>query len=484
MATGIKELDSMKTEGTVMRFGSSACWCILLLMCGLTVSAAETPIKNVLFIISDDLKASALGPYGNEICKTPNIDRLAARGMVFERAYCQGTWCQPSRISFMRSRYVGLKGITVGEHVRAAGIHSARVGKIFHMRVPGDIIAGTDGEDVAACWDEKYNASGQEAHTPGNYACLNKNIFTTELEGRESTKMKNRMFVTVDYVGDGSDQPDFKAADKTIELLRQNRDKPFFIATGFVRPHYPNVAPVQYFNLYDYTKLPLPIIPEDDLADIPKIGWAGSRSDTTGIGEYPDNIKRMWAGYYATVTFMDAQVGRLLDELEKLNLHNNTAVIFTSDHGYHLGEHTFWQKSNLHEDVTRVPLIVSIPGQTAGRSRSLVELVDIYPTICESIGLTIPNSVQGKSLVPVIKDPTHQLHEGAISILPEGQALRSDKWAYILYKDGSEELYDMDKDPYQFSNVAKDPMNKSLCDAMRLQIQSHPFQADMGAKKK
>ena len=143
-----------------------------------TAVAGEPKIRNVLFIVSDDLKASVLGCYGDKICKTPNIDRLAREGMVFERAYCQGTVCGPSRASFMRGRHFGRNSITLGEHLINNDFISARVGKIFHMRVPGDIIAGTNGQDVAACWTERFTAPGREAHTPGKYACLNLNIFT------------------------------------------------------------------------------------------------------------------------------------------------------------------------------------------------------------------------------------------------------------------------------------------------------------------
>ncbi len=164
------------------------------------------------------------------------------------------TACGPSRASFMRGRYFGSTGDTLGEHFIAQGSLTARVGKIFHMRVPGDIIAGSDGEDVAACWTERYNSVGQEAHTPGDYACLNLNVFTTTLEGRQSTGDPHRPFVTVTYEGDGSDQPDAKTAAKSIELLRKFSadEKPFLLAVGFVRPHYPMVAPRYYFDQYPY----------------------------------------------------------------------------------------------------------------------------------------------------------------------------------------------------------------------------------------
>lgn len=421
-----------------------------------TASDSEPKIKNVLFIVSDDLKASVLGCYGNKICKTPNIDKLARGAMVFNRAYCQGMSCAPSRKSFMFSRYQDTKGINLGEHFKNNGWYSARVGKIYHMRVPGDIIAGTDGLDVVSSWTERYNSQGKEAHTPGAYACLNLNVFTDKLEGRESTAMPNRMFVSVSYKGDGSDQPDHVTATKTMELLRKHKDKPFFIAAGLVRPHYPNVAPEQYFEPYRWQDIALPELVENDINDIPKFGRPGTMNSSNPIGKYPDNQKRMWAAYYATVTFMDEQVGRIINELDRLDLRKNTAIVLLSDHGYHLGEHTFWQKSNLHEEVVRVPLIISIPGMKPGKTDAITELIDIYPTLAQLAGLSIPPDVQGKSFLPVLKNPAASIKTGALSF-HRGVALREEYFAYMRYTDGTEELYDMKKDPLQFTNQAPNP---------------------------
>ena len=454
---------------------------ILLLLCcnGLTAAESEPQIRNVLFIVSDDLKASALGCYGNEVCQTPNLDRLAKRGMVFEHAYCQGLACAPSRPSFMHSAYPGFKGqkaISIGEHLQRHGLYTARVGKIYHMRVPGHIIPGANGDDVAACWTERYNSAGKEAHTPGDYACLNKNIFTTELEGRESTGMPNRMFVTVSYDGDGSDQPDHKTATKTIELLRKHKDKPFFIAAGFIRPHYPMVQPKPYFDRYPWKELTLPQQVAGDVDDIPPAGRSGSTSTRTGIARFPHNQKRMWQGYYASVTFMDDQVGRVLDELDRLGLRDSTAVIFTSDHGYHLGEHGFWQKSNLHEEVVRVPLVISAPGMKVGRTNSFVELVDFYPTCTELLGLATPGKVTGQSLVPILNDPAATVRDNtALSMNPGKRAfgLRGDGWAYMRYGDGTqEELYDMKTDPHQFTNVARAPKYAELLNQARARLRA------------
>ncbi len=431
---------------------------LLFLFAGTVLSlgqAADGKIRNVLFLISDDLKASALGCYGNEICQTPHLDALAAHGTVFERTYCQGTSCGPSRRSFMYSRYTGNKGVTLGKHLIDEGFYSARVGKIFHMRVPGDIIAGTDGQDVENTWVERFNAQGDEAHTEGLYRLLNQNISTRAPENRQSTKMPYRMFASVVSDGDGSEQPDFKAAVKTVELLRQRAasEDRFFLATGFVRPHYPSVAPKKYFDMYPLESIPAPYVPEGDLDDIPKLGIAKMTDESSGIGKYPDNIRQMWADYYATVTFMDEQVGRVLAELDASGLRDSTVVIFTSDHGYHLGEHHMWQKSNFHEEAARVPLIISAPGFEPGRSLSMTELVDIYPTICELLGIGIPEEVQGTSLVPILKDPEAEVKKASLTLDGSGRGVRAPDWAYMRYKDGTEELYDMNNDPGQFTNV-------------------------------
>ena len=419
-------------------------------------------IENILFIISDDLKASVLGCYGDALVHTPNIDRLAKRGVVFTHAYAQGVMCAPSRPSFMFGRY-GRMNIDQKKHksfpqtLKENGWYSGRVGKVFHMRVPGDIVEGTNGEDYPESWDERFNCMGKEESTPGMYQCLNQNIFTREIEGRQGARTKNRMYVAVVGDGDGSDQPDHKAAAKAIDLLREHKDDPFVLSVGFVRPHYPHVGRKGDFERYPIEKIEMPKRVENDWDDIPKQGLAGATSAKNGLDKYPDNQKRMWAAYYASVTFMDEQVGKVLDELDRLGLSETTAVIFTSDHGYHLGEHEFWQKNNLHEEVTRVPLIVSAPGCKAGVSSSLVELVDIYPTVMDLVGEKIPEQCHGKSMMGILKDHTTSIRDYAFSYNARGSsaqfAIRGDKWAFMKYTDG-EELYDMEKDPGQFTNLA------------------------------
>jgi len=398
------------------------------LICMLTLTAPATTcwghapsgkIKNILFIISDDLKASVLPAYGNHVCKTPNLDQLAASGMVFERAYCQGLACAPSRPSFMRSIYPRSRASapTIGEHFQQHGMHTARVGKVFHMGVPHAQLDGSDGKDVPECWTERYNTKSAETFSPGLYRLLNSDIVTREIEGRDA-KGPNRMWATVESDReDGSDQADHMVATRAIELLQQRKatGKPFFLAVGFVRPHFPTVTPKRFFDMYPHQKMKIPPLIKDDLDDIPQ---AGRGSDGKGLNEMEESRRRMWQAYYASVSFMDEQLGRVVDELEQLGLRESTAIVFTSDQGYHLGEHGFWQKGNLHEEVVRVPLIFSVPGIKPGRSLSLVELVDFYPTCTEILDLPTPESLQGKSLMPILKNPSATVRDTALCWRP------------------------------------------------------------------
>jgi len=424
----------------------------------------QTKVKNVLFIVADDLKTT-LSCYGEDLVQTPNIDALAKDGVVFTRAYCNAVWCAPSRASFMMGRYkANLKDhVSVAEHFKNNGYYTARSGKVYHMRVPGDTVAGTDGHDHPASWVEKYNAKGLEAHTPGKYALLNKNDFkdADDMENRQSTGTRWRMFVSVESEGDGSDQPDYKAADKAIEMMRKSQDKPFFIGLGFVRPHYPMVAPKKYFDMYPLDKIKLPKTVENDLDDIPVKGRAGTLGTKSGIDKYIDNQKRMWRAYYASVTFMDDQLGRVMKELDELGIRDETAIVFLSDHGYHLGEHGLWEKYALHEEVSRVPLIISVPGGLKGESESIVELVDLYPTLSDLAGLPKPAAVHGKSLAPLLtKNINKKVRDAAYSWNGGNNALRTKNWAYMQYPDGEEELYDMINDPLQFTNLARKPEQK------------------------
>ncbi|MEO1992331.1 MAG: sulfatase, partial [Pirellulales bacterium] len=426
-------------------------------------------IRNILLIMSDDLKASALPVYGNNVCETPNIDRLGKESVVFERAYCQGLACAPSRPSIMRSIYPSshVQAPTMGEHFLKHNMHTARVGKIFHMPVPHAQLDGSDGKDVPECWTERYNTTSEETFSPGLYRLLNSGIVTRQIAGRDAKGM-NRMWATVESDRrDGSDQADYMVATKAIALLRQRKDegKPFFLAVGFVRPHFPMVQPKRFFDRYPHNTMVIPPLIKNDLDDIPEVGRG---SDGKGLNTMEESRRRMWQAYYASVTFMDEQLGRVLDELDRLNLSDSTAVIFTTDHGYHLGEHGFWQKGNLHEEVVRVPLLMRVPGQQPARTSSLVELIDIYPTCTEILGLPTPASLQGESLLPLLRNPHATIRSSALSIHNRhGGGLRLADWHYMNYGEQGEELYDMKHDPHQYTNLAGDKRYEQILRRVR-----------------
>ena len=436
---------------------------LLLALCSSLFAAKP----NVLFIISDDLTSTALGCYGNEVCKTPNIDRLAARGMRFTRAYCQGTYCGPSRASFLSGYYPHATSVqgynspraaigdraTWAQHFKNAGYYSARVSKIFHMGIPGGIEEGSDGADDPASWTERFNSQGPEWQAPGIGETLERNP-----DGKKPV-MGGNTFVVVAADGDDMTHSDGKTAAKACELIAQHSQQPFFLGIGFVRPHVPFVSPKKY-HTYPPDSLVLPEKKPGDWGDIPKPGI----NYKTSVNMQMDVVKqkKAVAGYYAAVSFMDAQVGKVLDVLEKSGQADNTIVIFTSDHGFHLGEHDFWAKVSLHDESARVPLIISVPSKKPGVSDSLVELLDLYPTTAKLCGLEVPARLQGKDISPILDDPKATVHDTAFSVAgtSKGLMLRDDRWVFIQYGEDAKagvELFDMQSDPQQFTNLAALP---------------------------
>jgi iduronate 2-sulfatase len=446
--------------------------------------AADRP--NVLFVISDDLGSQSLGCYGNPDCRTPHIDRLAVEGTQFTRTYCQYPVCGPSRAALMSGLYAQTIGVTgngasdkftknlgdrpsMAEHFKRNGWHTARVSKIYHMLVPGHITAGIDGPDHLASWTERFNCQAPEWYSEGEAFNL-----TNETLNFDREKHYGLGFGTAFYVvkgsTDGTEQADVQAATKAIELMRQHREGPFFLAVGFVRPHVPLVAPASYHEPYPPERMTLPESVEEDRADIPKPGLSRS-SIPTGLTT-AEKKQQVLSAYYASVTFMDAQVGRLLAALDELKLRDNTIVVFTADHGYHLGEHDLWQKMSLHEESTRIPLIVSVPGKRPNESDALAEQIDIYPTLAELAGLPVPEHVQGKSLAGLIDDPEADVREAAYCLRSGGHLLRTDRWAFLSYPDGSGELYDMQNDPQQFTNLIDDAKHAPTLADMRTRLQA------------
>ena len=423
---------------------------------------------NVLFIISDDLTANALSCYGNQVCKTPNIDSIAERGVRFTKAYCQGTYCGPSRASFMSGFYPHATGVlgyksprdqigdlpTWSEHFKNNGYYAARVSKIFHMGVPGGIEDGGNGADDERSWTERFNSQGPEWRAPGDGETLENNP-----DGKKPVVGGNT-FVVVEADGDDLVHSDGRTAAKAVELLRDpdRKRKPFWLGVGFVRPHVPFVAPRPYYAPFlPYSSMKLPPKLEDDWLDIPKPGI--NYKTSTNMKMDIRRQKKAVGGYYASVAYMDAQVGKVLRALDETGLREKTIVIFTSDHGYHLGEHDFWAKVSLRDESSGVPLIISVPGKPAKVCNSLVELLDLYPTISSLCGLEIPAHNQGKDISALLDDPTRSVRQAAFSVAPsrKGFLLREERWAYIQYGEnaaGGIELFDTRNDPEQFYNLA------------------------------
>jgi iduronate 2-sulfatase len=451
--------------------------------------AGETKKMNVLFIISDDLTSTALSCYGNPVCQTPNIDALAARGTRFTRAYCQGTYCGPSRASFMSGYYPHATGVlgyknprpqigdraTWSQHFKNNGYYSARVSKIFHMGVPGGIEYGPPGKDYhgaddAASWTERFNSPGPEWKAAGDGETLEGNP-----DGKKPV-IGGNTFVVVEADGDDEVHSDGKTAKKAVELIHQHKDEPFWLGVGFVRPHVPFVAPRKYYEPFlPYSKMVLPEKVPGDWDDIPKAGinYKTSKNMQMDIRRQ----KKAVGGYYASVAFMDAQVGKVTAALREAGIEDRTIVIFTSDHGYHLGEHDFWAKVSLRDESAQVPLIVCVPGKTPAVCDSLVELIDLFPTTARLCGLPVPKRLQGKDISPLLDDPDRAVREAALSVAPmrKGFLLREDRWAYIQYGEDAKrgvELFDTRNDPLQYTNLASDPKHIDVLKSMKSKLRS------------
>ena len=446
-------------------------------------SVPETPTKyNVLFIIADDLTYTALSCYGNTVCQTPNIDRLAARGVRFTRAYCQGTYCGPSRASFMSGYYPHATGVlgyksprpqigdraTWAQHFKQNDYYTARVSKIFHMGVPGGIEEGSDGADDARSWTERFNSQGPEWQAPGDGETLEDNA-----DGKKPAVGGNT-FVVVEADGDDLVHSDGKTAAKAVELIEKHKDEAFWLGVGFVRPHVPFVAPRSYYPPFKpYDKMALPEKIDGDWDDIPEpgINYKTSKNMKMDIRRQ----KKAVGGYYASVAYMDAQVGKVLDALEQAGLEEKTIIIFTSDHGYHLGEHDFWAKVSLLDESSGVPLIISVPGKEPAVCNSLVELLDLYPTISNLCGLDTPTHVQGKDISAMLDDPALEVREAAFSVAPmrKGFLLREQQYAFIQYGEDAAngmELYDTQKDPKQYTNLVKNPDYDQLVQEFKVKM--------------
>jgi len=432
----------------------------LAFLCALGVSAASSPAApkpNVLFIAVDDLR-DTLGCYGNTTVKTPNIDRLAARGVRFERAYVQYPVCNPSRSSFLSGLRPDQTGVTdnttmlraklpdvvtLPQLLRASGYYSAAFGKIFHLGGGRDMAAKQRWMDLPISWNE---AHAYQATPAGRI-----------IEGRNLTGGKLRWCEWGMTAGTDDDQPDGQNAREAIALMEKLGDKPWFIGVGFHKPHDPFVAPKKYFDLYPPGSITLHRDPKD-ITPAPPLA-VGFGEYAVAFGKFTDKERMEFQrAYYAGVSFIDAQVGRVLDALDRLKLTERTLVIFISDHGYHLGERNWWNKNTLFERSTRTPLIVARPGAKPGVARGLVEFVDIYPTVAEFCGVNPPANLAGQSLRPLLDDPAKPGKSAAFTLVTRGpqqrgDTVRTDRWRYTEWSDGARELYDHANDPEETRNL-------------------------------
>ncbi len=462
---------------------------LLLGLLAPTLLAADKP--NVLLVVSDDLTNNALGCYGGK-AKTPNIDTLAAKGVRFDRAYCQFPLCNPSRASFLTGlRPDTLKvyenatqfrknvpdAVSLPQTFQKAGYATARVGKLYHYGVPGQI--GTDGLDDPKSWEQVVNPKGFDKDDEAA-----DRIFTLNPKGMGS----GRFGGTLSWLAsEGKDEQmtDGLIAAETVKLLDANKAKPFFLACGFFRPHTPYVAPKGYFADYPTGKIVLPKVPDGHRATgpAPAFGSAHKNQDDMTDAQRKEAIQ----AYLASTAHMDAQVGVVLAALEKHKLSDNTIVVFISDHGYHLGEHGLWQKMSLFENSARVPMVIFDPrakgnGKACGRT---VELVDLHATLADLCGLTA--KTDGTSLKPLLADPTAKWDKPAITQVSRGTptatgdtgpkipplmgySVRTERFRYTEWGQGGEkgaQLFDHTVDADEHTNLAADPKHADTVKAMK-----------------
>jgi uncharacterized sulfatase len=424
--------------------------------------------KNVLFIGLDDL-APLLGCYGKPV-HTPNIDRLAARGVRFDAAYCQYPWCGPSRASLMTGyspdttrvqdltthfRQTLPNVVTLGQLFRANGYYSARVGKIYHASDPGG--EGTDGLDDPMTWDWTSNPAGVDHYKEEDLVTN----FTPK-RGLGSAIAFHRSKAA------DSEMTDALGAAEVIRLLKQPRTEPFFIAYGLYRPHVPWVVPEAYFERYPLSGIKPCEFDASELNIAPPSAYW---TKPVNFGMDVEQRKLAIQAYYASTTFADAQIGRVLRQLEVSGLAENTLVVLWSDHGWQLGRHGQWMKETLFEEATRVPVIMAGAGVPLHGAvcRRTIEHLDLYPTIasiCELSG--IPPTLHGESVVPLLrnveaewsKPAITQVHRPATDEIPaiEGYSIRTERYRYTMWDEGrqGEELYDYNTDPHELKNLADD----------------------------
>lgn len=443
---------------------------VCLLLCG---SALAAPIKpNVLFIAVDDLRPD-FGCYGNTAVKSPNMDRLAAEGLLFERAYCQFAICMPSRASLLTgyrpesiqktgrvSGRVPATTVTLPQLFRTHGYTTVSIGKVYHEN-------NDDPDGWVRRYTDTFTAEGEwcNGYCSGYQLPSNQATVKNYLQGnrfKEGLPASN-----ISEITDTPDEktPDGIIAQRAIEELQKFKQtgEPFFLATGFYRPHMPLTAPKKYWDMYDPAKITLPADFHQADDGIPRNDWNEVRryGDCPAHGPMPeDKAREIIQGYYASVTFVDAQVGKVLDELRQLGLDDNTIVVLWSDNGWTLGEHGRWSKVTNYEVATHVTMMLKVPRLPGKKTTAaLTELVDIYPTLAELCRLPAPDYLEGTSVVPLLADPKLPWKTGAFSCLHDAKAttIRTDRYRLIKHPGGQIELYDHANDLAEDHNLANDP---------------------------
>ncbi len=421
---------------------------------------AATPPKklNVLLIAVDDLR-DTLGCYGNTAVKTPHIDRLAARAVRFDRAYVQYPVCNASRSSFLtglRPDHTGVTDnrtllrdrlpdvITLPQLLKADGRHSAAFGKIFHLGGGRDDALRAKWMDLPRSW-----------HTAQSFVATP--LGREKLAGRDLSQGKLSWCNWGAMAGTDDDQPDGQIARAVSAEIERIGDRPWIIGAGFMKPHDPFVAPAKYFDLYPEDSLVLHRAPSGQTRAPPLAVGFGELG--AAFAKFSDRERHEFLrAYYACTSYMDAQVGRVLDTLDRLQLWDNTVVILLGDHGYHLGEREWWNKNTLFERSCRAPFLIAAPGIKPGVARGLVEFVDLYPTVADLCGLRPPPDLVGRSLRPLLRDPAAPGKPAAFTLVTRGNArgdsIRTDRWRFTRWSDGTAELYDHSTDPEEDHNVA------------------------------
>jgi arylsulfatase A-like enzyme len=437
---------------------------------GLAAAPSEDRF-NVLFIVSDDLN-NMVGCYGDQLARTPHLDRLAARGVRFERAYCTFPLCGPSRNSFLTGLYPNATGIMANAEIfrqaipsqislpqafRQAGYFAARIGKLYHYNVPRSV--GTNGHDDPASWELELNPAGVDRlEEEPEIFTLSPGKFGGTLSWHASPKAD-------EFHTDGMMAAD---AEWVLQRCARDRSRPFFLAVGFFRPHTPYVAPQEpYFGWHPVEQMPVVTGVAEDQADLPAAALGSYKKEQDKL---TDELRRQCRqAYNASISFMDAQVGRVIDTLDRLGLADKTVIVFTSDHGYHMGEHGLWQKQSLFEESARVPLLVVAPGTSRPASVAVapVSQVDLFPTLAELCGVTAPENLQGQSLVPLLADPRQPGRNWALTQVVRrgkggqffGYSLRTPRWRYTEWDEGraGRELYDHEADPGELTNLTDAP---------------------------